>query len=137
MRADGKFLAVNGKPNFDGTFTAVRQHDGKFLAVDGFPFFDGNFLAVDGNSNFDGKSPLYRHRPPVRYFYVGKFTEHLPEFFLPKRGLTNTPRRRCLADGQLSSLYLTSPSFSSFGAACAMLCYFSPASSSTPSRPSV
>ena len=56
----------------------VTQHDGKFLAVDGFPFFDCNFLAVDGNSNFDGKSPLYRDRPPVRYFYVGKFTEHLP-----------------------------------------------------------
>ena len=48
------FLAVNGKSNFDGTFTAVTQHDGKFLAVDGFRFFDGNFLAVDGNSNFDG-----------------------------------------------------------------------------------
>ena len=78
MRVDGKFLAVNGKSNFDGTFTAVTQHDGKFLAVDGFPFFDGNFLAVDGNSNFDGKSPLNRDRPPVRYFYVRKFTEHLP-----------------------------------------------------------
>ena len=49
-----------------------------FWRVDGFPFFDDNFLAVDGNSNFDGKSPLYRDRPPVRYFYVGKFTEHLP-----------------------------------------------------------
>ena len=69
MRVDGKVLAVNGKSNFDGTFTAVTQHDGKFLAV-------------DGNSNFDGKSPLYRDRPPVRYFYVGKFTEHLPEFLL-------------------------------------------------------
>ena len=75
------FLAVNGKSNFDGTFTAITQHDGKFLAVDGFPFFDCNFLAVDGNSNFDGKSPLYRDRPPVRYFYVGKFTEHLPGIF--------------------------------------------------------
>ena len=52
MRVDGKFLAVNGKPNFDGTFTAVTQHDGKFLALDSFPFFDGNFLAVDGNSKF-------------------------------------------------------------------------------------
>ena len=71
-------MAVNGKSNFDGTFTAVTQHEGKFLAVDGFPFFDGKFLAVDGNSNFDGKSLLYRDRPPVRYFYVGKFTEHLP-----------------------------------------------------------
>ena len=50
-----------------------------FWRVDGFPFFDDNFLAVDGNSNFDGKSPLYRDRPPVRYFYVGKFTEHFPE----------------------------------------------------------
>ena len=78
MRVDGKFLAVYGKYDFDGTFTAVTQHDGKFLAVDGFPFFDDNFLAVDGNSNFDGKSPLYRDRPPVRYFYVGKFPEHLP-----------------------------------------------------------
>ena len=68
MRVDGKFLAVDGKSNFDGTFTAVTQHDGKFLAVDGFPLFDG-------------KSPLYRDRPPVRYFYVGKITEHLPENF--------------------------------------------------------
>ena len=37
MRVDGKVLAVNGKSNFDGTFTAVTQHDGNFLAVDGFP----------------------------------------------------------------------------------------------------
>ena len=50
MRVDGKFLAVDGKSYFDGTFTAVTQHDGKLLAVDGFPFFDSNFLAVDGNS---------------------------------------------------------------------------------------
>ena len=69
MRVDGKFLAVNGKSIFDGIFTAVTQHDGKFLAV-------------DGNSNLDGKSPLYRDRPPVRYFYVGKFTEHFPGIFL-------------------------------------------------------
>ena len=26
-------------------------------------------------------SPLYRDRPPVRYFYVGKITEHLPAYF--------------------------------------------------------
>ena len=81
MRVDAKFLAVNGKSNFDGTFTAVTQHDGKLLAVDGFPFYERNFLAVEGNSNFDRKSPLYRDRPPVRYFYVGKITEHLPENF--------------------------------------------------------
>ena len=68
MRVDGKLLAVNGKSNFDGTFTAVNQHD-------------GNVLAVDGTSNFDCKSPLHRDRPPVRYFYVGKFTEHLPGIF--------------------------------------------------------
>ena len=87
MRVDGEFLAVDGKSNFDGTFTAVTQHDGKFLAVDGFPFFDGNFLAVDGNSNFDGKSPLHRDRPSVRYFYVGKITEHLPgKFGASRRG---------------------------------------------------
>ena len=30
MRVDGKFLAVDGKSIFDGTFTAVTQHDGKF-----------------------------------------------------------------------------------------------------------
>ena len=47
-------MAVDGKSNFDGTFTAVTQHDGKFLAVDGFSFFDDKFLAVDGKSNFDG-----------------------------------------------------------------------------------
>ena len=81
MRVDGKFLTVNGKSNFDGTFTAVTQHDGKLLAVDGFPFFYGNFMAVDGKANFDGKSPLYRDRPPVRYIYVGKITEHLPGKF--------------------------------------------------------
>ena len=52
MRVDGKFLAVDGKSNFDGIFTAVTQHDGECLAVDGFPVFDGNFLAVDGNSKF-------------------------------------------------------------------------------------
>ena len=75
-------MAVDGKSNFDGTFTVVTQHDGKFLAVDGFPFFNGNSLAVEGNSNFDGKSPLYRDRPPVRYVYVGKITEHSPENFL-------------------------------------------------------
>ena len=75
MEVDGNFLAVNGKSIFDGTFTAVTQHDGTFLAEEGSPFLNGNFLAVDGHSNFDGKSPLYRDRPPVRYFYVGKFTE--------------------------------------------------------------
>ena len=52
MRVDGKFLAVDGKSNFDGTFTAVTHHDGKFLAVDGCPFFYGNSLAVDGNSKY-------------------------------------------------------------------------------------
>ena len=43
MRVDGKFLAVNGKSIFDGTFAAVTQHDGKFLAVDGFPFLTVTF----------------------------------------------------------------------------------------------
>ena len=38
MRVDGKFLAVNGKSNFDGTFTAATQHDGKLPAADGFRF---------------------------------------------------------------------------------------------------
>ena len=78
MRVDGKVFAVNSQWNLDGTFTAVTQQDGNFLAVDGFLFFDGTFFEVDGNSNFDGKSPLYRDRPPVRYLYVGKFAEHLP-----------------------------------------------------------
>ena len=89
MRVDGTFLAVNGKPNIDGTFTAVTQRDGKFLAVDRFPFLDGNFLAVDGNSNFDGKSPLYRDRPPVRYFYA----ENLPNTSLLFSCFFVSPRR--------------------------------------------
>ena len=76
-------MAVDGTSNFDGIFKAVTQHDGKFLAVDGFAFVEGNFLAVRGISNFDGKSPLYRDRPPVRYLYVGKITEHLPAKYAP------------------------------------------------------
>ena len=44
MRVDDKFLAVNGKSNFDGTVTAETQHDGNVLTVDGFPFFDGCLL---------------------------------------------------------------------------------------------
>ena len=76
MRVDGKFLAVDGKSIFDGTFTAVTQHD-------------GTFLAVDGDSSFDGKSPLYRDRPPVRYFYVGKLPNTSLDFFLP---LAQTPQ---------------------------------------------
>ena len=56
---------------------------------------------------------------------------------LSKRRLTNTPRCHRLADGQLSSLCRPSPSFSSFGAASAMLCCCAPpACSGTPSRPS-
>ena len=39
------------------------------------------FWPMTVTQNFDGKSPLYRDRPPVRYFYVGKITEHLPENF--------------------------------------------------------
>ena len=35
---DGNFLAVDGKSNFDGIFTAVTQHDGKLPAADGFRF---------------------------------------------------------------------------------------------------
>ena len=48
------FLAVDGKSNFDGIFTAVTQHDGKFLAVDGKSIFDGIFTAV---TQHDGKLP--------------------------------------------------------------------------------
>ena len=51
---DGKFLAVDGKSNFDSIFTAVTQHDGKFLAVDGKSIFDGIFTAV---TQYDGKLP--------------------------------------------------------------------------------
>ena len=49
-----------------------------------------------------------------------------------KRRLTNTSRRHRLADGQLSSLYPPSPSFSSFDAASVMCCSAPPAPSSTP-----
>ena len=70
--------------------------------------------------------------------YVSACTQNAPNLrcFL-KRRLTNTPRRHRLADGQLSSLYPPSPSFSSFGAASVMLCCSPPASSGTPSRPCV
>ena len=51
-----------------------------------------------------------------------------------KRRLMNTPRRHRLSNGQLSSLYVPLPSFSSFGAASVMMCFFArPASSSAPS----
>ena len=36
---DGNVLAVDGKSNCDGIFTAVTQHDGKLPAADGFRFF--------------------------------------------------------------------------------------------------
>ena len=39
MRVGGKFLAVDGKSNFDGIFTAVTQHDGKFFGARRFPLF--------------------------------------------------------------------------------------------------
>ena len=55
-----------------------------------------------------------------------------------KRRLTNIPRCHRLADGQLSSLYAPSPSFSSFGAASVMLCCSAPpAYLSSPLWPSV
>lgn len=58
-------------------------------------------------------------------------------FFLPKRCLTNTPRRQHLTVGHRSSSYPPSPSFSSVDDACVMLCYFPPPSSTTASRLSV
>ena len=64
-------------------------------------------------------------------------TPNLRRWFLQRR-LTNTPRSHRLADGQLSSLYGPSPSFSSFGATSVMFCCSAPpACSSTPLRPSV
>ena len=45
------------------------------------------------------------------------------DFFPLKRCLTNTPRRHRLPDGQLSSPYPPSPSFSSF-VATSVMCYF-------------
>ena len=64
-------------------------------------------------------------------------TPNLRSCFL-KRRQTNTPRRHRPDDGQLSSIYPPSLSFSSFGAASVMLCCSSPpASSNTPLRPSV
>ena len=75
----------------------------------------------------------------IRKVRVSACTQKAPNlrFFLPKRCLTNTRQRCRLADGQISSLYPTSPCFSSFGAACVILCCFPPAPSSTPLRPSV
>ena len=52
--------------------------------------------------------------------------------------MTNTPRRHRLADGQLSSLYPPSPTFSSFGTTSVMLrCSASSDCSSTLFRPFV
>ena len=47
-------------------------------------------------------------------------SEYIHDYRFLKRRPANTPRRRPLADGQLSSLYNTSTCFSSFGAACVM-----------------
>ena len=51
MRVDGKFWAVDGKSNFDGTFTAVTQHDGNLPAADGFRFLGA----------FSSKWPYAKH----------------------------------------------------------------------------
>ena len=81
-------------------------------------------------------------RYPERIFQkcVSACTQKTPNLrcgFL-KRRLTNTPRRHCLADCQLLSLYPPSPSFSSFGAASVILCCSVPSDySSTPLRPCV
>ena len=75
----------------------------------------------------------------IREVFVSACTQEAPNLrccFL-KRRLTNTPRRLRLADGQLSSPYPPSPNFSSLSAASVMMFCFPPASSSTPSRPSV
>ena len=75
----------------------------------------------------------------IRSVCVSAGTQKAPNLlccFL-KRRLTNTPRHRHPADGQLSSLCPTLPSFSSFGAACAMLGCSLPVSSNTPLRASV
>ena len=63
-------------------------------------------------------------------------TARMPRFVVSPSSLTNTPRCRRRADGQLPSLYPLSPSFTSFGTASVMCCS-PPASSSTPFRPSV
>ena len=60
------------------------------------------------------------------------------EFDVPNDAWRTPPERHRLADGQLSSPYPPSPSFSSFGAASVMLCCSAHlVCSSTPLRPSV
>ena len=98
MRVDGKFLAVDGKSNFDGTFTAVTQHDGKFLAVDGFPLFDGNFLAVDGNSKFKFLTVSRPYTGTVHQF--GTFMSEK----LPNTSLKISPRRNSNSRTNTSSI---------------------------------
>ena len=51
-------------PNLADTVTQI-------MAVGGLSFFDGNEFGGYGSSKYDGKSPQYRDRPPVRYFHVG------------------------------------------------------------------
>ena len=100
----------------------------------GFSFFRvwNSFRSLDSNDFPSGyskslcvcASACTQKTPNLRCFFV-------------KRRLTNTPRRRRLADGQLSSLYAP-PSFSSFGAASVLMCCSArPASSSAPLRPIV
>ena len=81
-------MAVDGKSNFDGIFTAVTQHDGifmavtqhdgKFLAVDGFSFFDGKFSAV-GGSNFElvfvSRIPQIRLKKSVTEILLRRFCD--------------------------------------------------------------
>ena len=69
----------------------------------------------------------------IRKVYVPACTQKTPNlrFCFLKRRLTNTLRCQRLADGQLSSPYPPSPSFTSFGAAAVMLCCFPPALSNT------
>ena len=73
----------------------------------------------------------------IRKFCASACTQKAPNLrcFL-KRRLPNTPRCHHLADGQRSSLYPPSPYFILFDPASEMCCS-PPASSSTPSRPSV
>ena len=74
----------------------------------------------------------------IREVCVPSCTQKAPNLrccFLKQR-LTNTPRCRRLANGELSSLYPPSPNFTSFGAASVML-RCSPPASRTHLRPSV
>ena len=74
------------------------------------------------------KCPLYFQPDVYREVRLELYGANARVLSLVLPSLPLTPQRHRQADGQLSSLYPPSPSFSSFGAACVKLCCLPPPS---------